>query len=157
MDLKKVLMQFVRGTLFKMLALIAMIFSFSNIEAKERAEQKKEQGSEKKGKTKSAEKKSGKKKTKKKKEILSKPKETVVTFESKNTAPKQEYTHLPLLETKKTKAEKASKTSKTSVEMPENNSAPTTDQSGRTVFEGSYGSRYVLNKNGKKLYLKQNK
>ena len=150
MNFKGCLMHFNRCWHFQFLLVMALLFSVSELTAGLSAEQKKVQGTEKKDKSKAAEKKPGKKKSKKiapKKESVKKATSTIkskedpVPAETKGGGNNEEFNHLPLLEMKKS----------------ESNRVGTTDQTGRTVFEGPYGSRYVLNKNGKKLYLRQNK
>lgn len=156
MDYKDNLFHSSRISVFKLILLFALFLCFSRSGASEKVEQKKEQGTEKKVKNRTAEKKTVKKKAKKKKESISKPKEETVVIEPKGTTTQEGYTHLPLLETKKSKAEKA-KTFKASPEIHDSKVLSSVDHEGRTIFEGPYGSHYVLNKNGKKLYLKHNK
>jgi hypothetical protein len=138
-------------------------YSISAVMGKGITEQKKEQSQEKKVKSKTAEKKGNKKKAKKntpkkvnvKVEMTAKPKEVLPQVETKTPVKKEEGSHLPLLETKKTKAEKAAQMAAQTNENP--TLIQTKDQEGRTIYEGAFGSRYVLNNNGKKLYLKPTK
>jgi hypothetical protein len=89
-------------------------------------------------------------------------KNTTVKEKTTNPEPAQEakndgYTHLPLLTVKPKKSadSKANPPEVTPSITPLPKAATSNiDANGRTIFEGPYGSRYFINKNGKKFYLK---